>query len=524
MQFSDTLKLKEELKEIKNKLYKKSYVESSLDSLIFKNDTAKAYFFVGKKYFWKKINPTEKSKIWLQKSGVKLKAFDNKSFKQKKWKKIKRKIISYFENNGYPFASIELQNKKLEVKENIVNLSSNLKIEVNKFYKIDTFYVRSKNKLSTNYIYRYTGILPNSVYDESKINQISPLIKNLSFLSEIRSPEVQFTKEKAVLHVFLKKAKANRFNGILGIMPDSEKEGKTLITGEIKLLLINSLNKGEVLNLEWQKLEEFSQKLDLSVDFPYVFGSPFGLEASFSLDKQDTSYLNLNSNLGVRYFFRSHDYVKVFAKTKKSSIISKQLSEEKGYESISNILYGIGTEINHLDYRFNPSKGFAFSASIATGKKEGKEKSNLQTEAEGVFSIYFPIYNSFVAKYQNQSAIIHNSGQIFDNELFKIGGLKTLRGFDQESIFASFYSINTLEIRYLFEENSNFFIFYDLAYYFKNNIKEEKISDNPYGMGVGINFETKVGIFSLSYAVGKQFDNPIVLRAAKIHFGFISKF
>jgi len=50
------------------------------------------------------------------------------------------------------------------------------------------------------------------------------------------------------------------------------------------------------------------------------------------------------------------------------------------------------------------------------------------------------------------------------------------------------------------------------------------MSDNPFGFGAGMSFETKAGIFSIMYALGKQFDNPIDMKSAKIHFGIISTF
>jgi hypothetical protein len=50
------------------------------------------------------------------------------------------------------------------------------------------------------------------------------------------------------------------------------------------------------------------------------------------------------------------------------------------------------------------------------------------------------------------------------------------------------------------------------------------LTDTPLGFGVGTSFETKAGIFALTYALGQQFDNPIELRAGKIHFGFTSLF
>ena len=121
-----------------------------------------------------------------------------------------------------------------------------------------------------------------------------------------------------------------------------------------------------------------------------------------------------------------------------------------------------------------------------------------------------------------QSGFISGEG-LFQNELFRIGGLKTLRGFDEESIRASAYTIGTVEYRYLFEQNSYLFFFGDAAYYERHGV-DGFVHDTPYGFGTGISFETKAGIFSLSYALRKQFGNPIYLRAGKIHFGIVNYF
>ena len=61
-------------------------------------------------------------------------------------------------------------------------------------------------------------------------------------------------------------------------------------------------------------------------------------------------------------------------------------------------------------------------------------------------------------------------------------------------------------------------------YYEKNVVNEPTIIDFPYGFGIGVNFNTNSGIFSLAYALGKQFDNSFDLRSAKIHFGFSNQF
>src|SRR5690606_28070087 len=100
---------------------------------------------------------------------------------------------------------------------------------------------------------------------------------------------------------------------------------------------------------------------------------------------------------------------------------------------------------------------------------------------------------------------------LYRNELFRMGGLKSLRGMDEASTFCSAFAIGTVEYRFLFEENSNFFLFVDQAWW-EDASSDEGLGDTPLGFGVGTTFETKAGLFSLTYALGRQFDNPILLR------------
>ncbi|MFM1795000.1 MAG: hypothetical protein RL642_1385, partial [Bacteroidota bacterium] len=113
--------------------------------------------------------------------------------------------------------------------------------------------------------------------------------------------------------------------------------------------------------------------------------------------------------------------------------------------------------------------------------------------------------------------------QLLLNELFQIGGIKTLRGFDEESLFSSGFAIATLEYRYLLSRASYLFGFVDGAYVERRQSRQE--NGKIYGgAGLGISLETKTGLFSLAYAAGKRPDAALNLREAKIHFGFITLF
>jgi len=107
--------------------------------------------------------------------------------------------------------------------------------------------------------------------------------------------------------------------------------------------------------------------------------------------------------------------------------------------------------------------------------------------------------------------------------LYQLGGLSSLRGFNQQSLFASNYYFLTTEYRYLFDRNSSVFAFVEGGFYESNRLNNYE-NGLPVGAGFGVNFATKTGVFTLTYALGKQNDNPVLVRNGKVHFGYISLF
>ena len=79
------------------------------------------------------------------------------------------------------------------------------------------------------------------------------------------------------------------------------------------------------------------------------------------------------------------------------------------------------------------------------------------------------------------------------------------------------------EIRFLFAKKSYLQAFFDFAGYEKRLTNNYR-SDFPFGFGIGIAFDTKAGIFSLNYALGKQLGNPIKFASGKINFGYTAVF
>ena len=136
---------------------------------------------------------------------------------------------------------------------------------------------------------------------------------------------------------------------------------------------------------------------------------------------------------------------------------------------------------------------------------------------------YVPIGQLGTIKTSIQSGWIFSPQEIFRNEQYRLGGNKLLRGFDEETVFSTRYAILTIEPRLLIGQNSYLFVFGDLGYT-EDKTNETNTSDRPMGFGAGLTFETKVGLFGFSLALGKQLGNAFNYRDMKIHFGYVSLF
>lgn len=525
----------QKLREIQNSLIQNGYLAAGVDSVFIDDSIRKIdiYFHSGNLYSFSKLTFNIDNEDALASSGFREKLFSNKPFNPKQLSKLFANVLTFYENNGFPFACIKLDSTTF--KNN--NLTSKLLVVKGPLIKIDTIFVKGEAQNSNKLIYNILQINPDDIYQQQIINQIEIRIKESPFLEAIKPSEYEFVNNKCNIYVYLKNKPASNFNGIIGLLPNDD--GKINITGDVNIKLLNSLHKGETIELNWRKLQPLTQNLKAAFSYPFLFNSSFGVDSKFSLYKRDTTFLNIDGKMGIQYFFNSGNTLAVFYQNKSSNLLSSKqfqfTTTLPEFADITNSSYGIEIKLIKLNYKYNPTKGYTGFLSLAAGTKTIRKNNNLnpivyedlnlKTAQFGIQSnldFYIPIKTRSTIKLGSKTGFIFNQN-MFTNELFRIGGNITLRGFDEESIYNSSFAIGTIEYRFILEQNSNVFVFIDGAWY-ENKVKGNFITDTPIGTGVGINFSTKPGIFSISYALGRQKDSPFIFKSAKIHFGFISFF
>lgn len=529
--------VEQEINKYLNRLIGDGYIGASIDS-IQENEiekTSKAFIYLGEQYKWVKLSAKNIDEAVLSKTGYREKLFRNKTFNHRQLERLIVRMLTAYENYGYPFVSIQMKN----FQTNSGTVEAELFAETGNRYLIDSVNIKGKAKISSKYIENYIGIKAGDIYNEQLIENMTTRLKEIPFIREAKPSQIIFLEDKAVIRLDLDERKASQFNGILGFLPNSDQTGSLLLTGEAMVKLRNSLGRGELIEAEWRRLQVATQSLDVNLEYPFLFNTPFGVDGEFNLYKRDSTFLNLRRNLGVQYLFGGNNYLKVFVENKSSSLLNtrnlQNITVLPSYADISTNQYGLELHSEKLDYRFNPRKGYSLHLKASTGIRNIRPNSAIKPELyEGLvlrsiqwngmadFDYFIPLGGRSVFVPGVLSYLITGEN-LFENELILIGGINSLRGFDDESIFASLFVMLNLEYRYLLEENSYFSLFWNGAYY-ENTSFNKNIYSRPFGLGVGLSFETKAGIFNISYAIGKQFDNPLEFRNARVHFGITNLF
>ena len=444
-------------------------------------------------------------------------------------------IISYAENNGYPFASLKLDSLRIENNQ----IGASLNFDLGPFIKFDSLDIESDFALKPRFLGNYLGIVQGKAYDQRNVDFLGRKLQNLPYLRLTEAPTLTFQNEEATVHLKVEKRPVNQIDGIIGFLPNANRSDGLLITGQVDIDLLNPFGSGKQIGIHWQRLSEETQNLNLVYDHPNVLGSPLDFNFQFDFLKQDTLFTKRIFDLSISYNLGGNSYLNVFSSSEGTDligtprIVNNQLPNVIDFDLTS---YGIGFKWNNFNDPFIISNGTGLTFRAATGNK--KISRNIAFPAEVYEGVDFKtLQYTFTLGFQNywrfaQNMVLVNklSGglkaneQLFRNDAFRLGGLNSIRGFNENFFFATEYALTTVEGRLLFDESSYLLLFSDVAY-IKGAFNESTSAELALGLGAGLSFATTSGIFNFVYALGSsESTGSFNFSQSKIHFGYTSRF
>lgn len=529
-------------------MHEKGYLAASVDSIYIGEGIYDIYLFTGERYQWADISLARIPEHILLETAVHKHTWEGKPVRPGQLAAFSEKLLNWADDHGYPFARVWLDQVRIASGGGVYGV---MQLDKGPVQRIDTVVVHGDVTVSRHYLLRYLDIKQGMPYQEKKLSQLSRRLAELRFLEESAPWEMEFNISGNELHLYLKEKKANQMDALLGLLPNHGETGKLLLTADIQLAFRNILAQGEAISVVYQNLQYRSPRFRAEMVLPYFPGTPVGLDAQFDLYKKDTSFRRTLFQAGLRYQTTASDYIRVFFQQQSNRLISidtswiranKRLPEDADVQATGG---GVEWVINRTDYRLNPRKGWEAGLKITglarrirqndliTGMKGdgGFEFASLydtlmqrqyQLQLTGMLQYYFPLGRAFVLKTFYQGGWV--SGKfLFRNELYQIGGFRLLRGFDEQSIFASQYHIGGLELRLLMGKNAYVYLFSDNGYV-ETAFQESFYADLYNGFGIGTSMETRSGLFTLSYALGRNSMFPAQFRQSRIHFGYLAYF
>lgn len=513
-------------------LQNEGYLLAGVDSVAHKDNSVIAYISVGTKFSWATLKPGNVDEAILNSIGFKERFYRDKAFRYEEVNRILNRIIEYSENNGFPFASVKFDSVSIEDR----HIMATINYQSGPFITFDTVKPEGNSKTKALFLSNYLRIKPGSPYEEKKVEQATAKLKRLPYVKVSESPYVTFQLKKGTPHIHLTDVKANQVDGIIGLLPNEGDGAKPLITGQFDLLLQNMFGMGKAVSLNWQRTQINSQNLDVRYSHPNFLKSPINVEAGFSLLKEDTLFINRNFSLSLSILAGKYSNIEVFTDIKVGRIIGEidlenPLGTDTQFADFNLNQYGIGYDYSNIKDPLIPTKGLVFDVEAAVGNKKFPEGnvnlsdslngSDVQYNLEASLDYFYPVSKRFVIKSRFLAGSVI-SDQLFYNDLYRIGGLKTIRGFVENEFFVSDFAIGTVEAQYYLDNESYMFLFYDQGYIYTNI--DQRVEDFPAGLGAGLTFTTNAGAFSFVYALGRTSAQSFNVNFSKIHFGYITRF
>lgn len=517
--FDNYQQLKVQVDSIQTKIQKLGFIDCNIKELKKINDSLFiANYFFGNKYQY--------LKIYYNKNDFRKKELENishqvtNSFFILHFNLIESKLqqlVQYKSSNGNTFVKIALSEIK---KEDSNTISASIFVKNGIRRTIDSIVVRGYEKFSASHLKYYAGIKTGNLFNQNQLNKQNQTLNQLGFVSSTKSPEILFNKEKTTVFLYLKKKNNNLFDGIIGFA-NNENSKKLIFNGYLNLELNNNLNFGEQLTIRYKADGNDQQRFKAAVKLPYILKTPLGINAELSIFKKDTTFINNQQEINLSYQINPLVQSFIGYKTAKSTNLLDQANTNKLIEDLSSKFFNIG-----LTFVKTQNKKMFYRKSFLEIETNIGERSITNSKKENQFIIsillqhIFNLNNRNSIYLQNQSNLL-NSNSYLLNELFRFGGINNIRGFNENSLDASLYSILSTEYRYLFNSNMYLHSIID-AGYFENKVFN--IKQKLYSFGIGLGMQTKAGLFKFNIANGTNENQSFTFSNTKVHLSLSSSF
>lgn len=521
IQFNEThenyLSVERESKTLSIKLQKIGYITSRLISVKKENDSLfRAVYFLG--------NQVSRIKVYYSESGISKSQIEKVITSTQdtyfeipfsRTEKTLQQLNALQTKEGNPFAKLKLENFNLDG----TKLSAQLATTSGKKRTIDSITIKGYEKFPKSFINYYAGIKKGDTFEKELILKKSDAINSLGFALTTKPPEVLFRKDTTVVYLYLQKRNFNTFDGILGFATNEETNDLEF-NGYLNLELNNNLNFGEKLLLNYKADGNDQRNFRVKTVLPYIGGTPFGIDLELKIFRRDSTFSSSEQQIKGSYQIKPSTAAYLGYKANSSSnLLDNQAQATTIPDFESSFITGGITYQNLQRSLLFPIKS-QINLDAEFGKRATSEIRDNQVKLTNTISHIFNLNNRNSVYFKNKTSVLF-SERFFTNELYRFGGINSIRGFNENSIEASLFSILNTEYRYLLNRETYIHSIIDVGY-FENEVVEQK--EKLYSFGVGLGLQTAAGLLKFNIANGIIDNQAFKFANTKIHLSLTSRF
>lgn len=429
-------------------------------------------------------------------------------------------LLGKLNENGYVFAKIEVT--KFLPNVNACEVTAQLEIYEGKQWFTSGILFPGAKVNEDEYLKKIIGFQDSVLLTSTLLGDFKEKLVRSDLFDAVSNPEVFVDKNESVIIVAVEERVLNRFDGLLGYVPDQNGDGQ--IVGDVELSLWNVLNQGNRVDLEYQRLKPETSRLNIGISQDWFGTLPLYLGFNFNLFQNDTTYQT--RNVSVESYYSISPRLKITSQIGQlsSTAGSNPLSfiEPKGKKQFAEFGFRYSS-LNNVDV---PLSGFLLDVRLGVSNK------SVDIDSIGVFSqryiqsnlgMYIPIFEKSVLAFSSQSFFVA-SNEFTDSDLIRFGGANSFRGYSEEQFRASQLVWGDVEYRFLVNRYSYLFAFGAVGYYERPKLLTEidngfKTTDRLISTGFGLSYKIKIGRLKFTYAISPNES----IGNGKVHVGIVTQ-
>ena len=422
-------------------------------------------------------------------------------------------LLFKLEKKGYALSKLQLVN----IRKNNDQLEAELLYTPEKKRQVNDIVINGYAKFPEGHKANIRRIYRNQVFNQENLKNLHADFEKFRFVKQTKYPEILFSKDSTKIYVYLEKTKANTFDGFIGF--GNNEQRKLIFNGYLDLVLNNILNTGETFTLYWKSDGNEQKTFNAAIELPYIFKSPFGLKAQLNIFKQDSTFQNTKTAIDLGYFFNYNTRLYLGYQSTESSDIQNTnnalVSDYKNSFLTTNFEF---YEFRPEDFLFPEKTKMSVKAGFGSRDSKFNKNSQFFLNIEASHSILLNKKNSFYIKTQSYYL---GSEQYITNELYRFGGINSIRGFNENTLQANTFASMLTEYRYVLAPTIYAHTIIDYGYY---QDETSKSKGSLLGLGFGFGLLTKNGLFNIIYANGSTGNDPVKLSNSIVHISFKTNF